>query len=223
MRIFSPADSLSSPASENPTNDRVSSVRAVPYLRPTLFRLLGVLISVLSMNLLVVQPLLDRQSFVEQELLQMRRGLEPVLAVPENAKRTNEFFQSLGQQHRTAVSARSTLNQLEQLQRELKGAVEGVPELRDTVARVRALAKQLRISDEEIEVLCQEAIRQHHTSLETAVRRTSSRRQDHWTIQIQPRQLITAHPSPVDSSYQSSMTPIGHTSLRKFPGEVGTP
>lgn len=100
-------------------------------LRPTLVRLLGVLISVLSMNLLVVQPLLRRQERLEREFSGLRVGMDPLRDSGETAvllRQTAEVLEGIRRQHRAVVNARGTVDQLEQFHREFNLMLERMPD-----------------------------------------------------------------------------------------------
>lgn len=120
-------------------------------LRPTLVRLLGVLISVLSMNLLVVQPLLRRQERLEREFSGLRVGMDPLRDSGETAvllRQTAEVLEGIRRQHRAVVNARGTVDQLEQFHREFNLMLERMPDPRTALLEPKRIEESVPRSEQ---------------------------------------------------------------------------
>lgn len=106
-------------------------------------RVAGVLISIFSMHLLVVRPLVDRVDQLQAELNQMDATLSQVVGRRSSIQQTNDLLSGLSEQHERAARARATVRQLELLQSAILREAEQLPEALESVRRMSELPRRI--------------------------------------------------------------------------------
>ena len=114
-------------------------------------RIAGLLISVISLHLFVVRPLVDRVDVLEAELQNVDRSLSEVAGYEESLSANNDLLSELKRQHEDLAAARATVRQLQQLRLEILKEADRIPEAMAAVTRISALPDHVLTSEAELQ------------------------------------------------------------------------
>ncbi len=112
-------------------------------------RIAGILLSVLSMHLLVVRPLVERVGQLESELHEIDSTLEKLAQSRETIRETNSLLENLKSQHEELARARATVRQLQVLRKEIVAEAEQIPAAMQSLKRISELPNQVFESEVE--------------------------------------------------------------------------
>ncbi|TWT51606.1 hypothetical protein KOR42_34940 [Thalassoglobus neptunius] len=104
-------------------------------------RVSALMISVITMHLLVVRPLVERVDRLQAEIHDVDSTLSKVADHRQSLSETNDLLSQLKSQHEEVARARATVRQLEQLRREIVLESERIPETIRAVARLKQLPR----------------------------------------------------------------------------------
>ncbi len=103
-------------------------------------RIVGILMSVLSMHLLVVRPLVDRVGRLESELHGIDTTLQKIAKSRTTIRQTNSLLENLKSQHEELARARATVHQLQILRKEIAYEAEQIPAALESLKRLSELS-----------------------------------------------------------------------------------
>lgn len=112
-------------------------------------RIAALLISVISLHLFVVRPLVARVHHLETELQHVTESMLELAAYDESLATNNDLLSSLKQQHEDLAAARATVRQLSQLRLEIEKEADRIPEAMAAVTRISTLPDHVFSSEAE--------------------------------------------------------------------------
>ncbi|MEW4490006.1 hypothetical protein AB1L42_18125 [Thalassoglobus sp. JC818] len=128
---------LWTPPADSPSHQ--SKLMAIASRLSSPLRVSALMISVITMHLLVVQPLVERVDRLQAEIHDVDSTLSEVADHRHSLSETNDLLSQLKSQHEEVARARATVRQLEQLRREIVLESERIPETIRAVARLKQL------------------------------------------------------------------------------------
>ena len=112
-------------------------------------RISALLISVISLHLLVVRPLVSQVNQLETQFVEINKSLTEVASHKASLAANNDLLSGLKKQHEDLAAARATVRQLDQLRKEILKESERIPEAMAAVSRISELPEHVFVSEVE--------------------------------------------------------------------------
>jgi len=128
-------------SSSNPTSLKQNA--KATSLRQWQHRVLGIVVSIASINFLIVGPLIERMNTVEEQISSMDGTIQKVIEHPGAIDEVNELLSGLARQHDGIAAARASVAQLTQLQKELRIVSRDLPMADAAVQRLAQLPEDV--------------------------------------------------------------------------------
>lgn len=109
-----------------------------------LLRSLGIVVSVITMHLLIVRPLVERLNGLEEQLAQTGDDLQALRGAQVTLGQSGDVMTQLRRQHDELAGARASVRQWQQLRREIELEATQIPAARAALARMADLPVLLR-------------------------------------------------------------------------------
>ncbi len=116
-----------------------SSISSAAKVMGNVTRVTGLLLTVISMHILVIRPLVDRVDHLQSELHDIDVTLSKVAAEQSDLHVTNDLLSELKTQHDAIAGARATLQQMQKLREEIEIESNKIPEAMEAVSRISEL------------------------------------------------------------------------------------
>lgn len=110
-------------------------------------RVSGLLLTVISMHILVIRPLVQRVDHLQAELHGIEATLSKVAAEQSHLQSTNDLLSELRSQHDAIAGARATLQQMHKLREQIELESNKIPEAMEAVTRICELPDHLHQSE----------------------------------------------------------------------------
>lgn len=124
-----------------------SKISHVAKVMGSITRVSGLLLTVISMHVLVIRPLVDRVDQLQSELHDIDVTLSRVAAEQTHLHATNDLLSELKTQHDEIAGARASLQQMQKLREELEIESNKIPEAMKAVTRLSELPVHLHRSE----------------------------------------------------------------------------
>lgn len=110
-------------------------------------RFSGILLSVISMHLLIIRPLVNRVDQLQAELRETEIRFLKISAEQSTIRATNDLLTELRSQHDEIAGARATLLQLQKLREEIQCEAQEIPAALEAISRISELPDQVHHSE----------------------------------------------------------------------------